>query len=47
VVNALFRQRDCIVNFLRACVGLAPESNILLVSAGGGMESIFTNSRMR
>lgn len=30
VVNALFKQRACIDNILRACVGLAPESNMHL-----------------
>ena len=30
VVNALFRQKSCIENILRACVGLPPESNMLL-----------------
>lgn len=28
VVNALFRQRACIENFLRACIGLPSENNI-------------------
>ena len=30
VVNALFRQRACIENIFRACVGLAPQNNMLL-----------------
>jgi myo-inositol-1-phosphate synthase len=30
VVNALFRQRACIENLLRACIGLSPENNLLL-----------------
>ncbi|GJQ83918.1 putative inositol-3-phosphate synthase [Trypoxylus dichotomus] len=30
VVNALFKQRACIENVLRACLGLAPESSMLL-----------------
>lgn len=30
VVNALFRQRACIENILRACVGLAPVNHMLL-----------------
>lgn len=30
VVNALFKQKMCIENILRACIGLAPESNMLL-----------------
>lgn len=30
VVNSLFRQRACIENVLRACVGLAPDSNLQL-----------------
>ena len=30
VVNALFKQRCCIENLFRACVGLAPESHMLL-----------------
>lgn len=28
VVNALFKQRACVENILRACVGLAPEHNM-------------------
>ncbi len=28
VVNALFRQRECIVNILRACIGLPPENHM-------------------
>jgi myo-inositol-1-phosphate synthase len=30
VVNALFRQRNCIENILKACVGLPPENGMLL-----------------
>jgi len=30
VVNALFKQRACIDNLLRACVGLPPENNMRL-----------------
>lgn len=30
VVNALFKQRSCIENVLKACVGLPPESNMRL-----------------
>lgn len=30
LVNALFRQLNCIKNMLRACIGLAPENSILL-----------------
>jgi len=30
VVNALARQRDCIENILRACIGLPPTNNMLL-----------------
>mmetsp|Transcript_11426 Transcript_11426/g.13021 ORF Transcript_11426/g.13021 Transcript_11426/m.13021 type:complete len:206 (-) Transcript_11426:2192-2809(-) len=30
VVNALFTQREAIVNFMRACVGLPPENHMLL-----------------
>lgn len=30
VVNALFKQRSCIENLLRACVGLAPENDLRL-----------------
>lgn len=29
IVNGLSKQRACIVNFLRACIGLKPESNML------------------
>jgi len=30
VVNALFRQRACIENILKACIGLSPEDHMLL-----------------
>lgn len=30
VVNALFAQRGCLVNIMRACIGLAPENHMLL-----------------
>uniref|UniRef100_A0A2K5DXD9 Inositol-3-phosphate synthase 1 n=1 Tax=Aotus nancymaae TaxID=37293 RepID=A0A2K5DXD9_AOTNA len=30
VINALFRQRSCIENILRACVGLPPQNHMLL-----------------
>uniref|UniRef100_A0A2K5R666 Inositol-3-phosphate synthase 1 n=1 Tax=Cebus imitator TaxID=2715852 RepID=A0A2K5R666_CEBIM len=30
VISALFRQRDCIENILRACVGLPPQNHMLL-----------------
>lgn len=30
IVNALFKQRACIENVMRACLGLAPENNMLL-----------------
>jgi len=30
LVNALFRQRACIENIFRACVGLEPENNMLM-----------------
>jgi len=30
VVNALFKQRACIENILRACIGLPPQNNMLL-----------------
>lgn len=30
LVNALFRQKSCVENFLRALVGLAPENNMML-----------------
>lgn len=30
IVNALFKQREAIVNVMRACVGLAPENHMLL-----------------
>lgn len=30
VVNALFRQRNCIENIMKACVGLPPENGMLL-----------------
>jgi myo-inositol-1-phosphate synthase len=30
VINSLFRQREAITNFLRACIGLAPDSHMAL-----------------
>ncbi|XP_006028907.1 inositol-3-phosphate synthase 1 [Alligator sinensis] len=30
IINALFRQRSCIENILRACVGLPPQNHMLL-----------------
>lgn len=30
IVNSLFRQRACLENIFRACVGLAPENHMLL-----------------
>ena len=30
VINALFQQRQCLINLFRACVGLAPENHMLL-----------------
>ena len=30
VVNALFKQRGCIENIFRACVGLPPDNSMLL-----------------
>lgn len=30
VINALFKQRSCIENILRACIGLPPDNNMLL-----------------
>eukprot|EP01105_Mastigella_eilhardi_P010686 TRINITY_DN2488_c0_g1_i1.p2 TRINITY_DN2488_c0_g1~~TRINITY_DN2488_c0_g1_i1.p2 ORF type:complete len:530 (-),score=193.70 TRINITY_DN2488_c0_g1_i1:40-1629(-) len=30
VINALAKQRECIVNIMRACLGLHPENNMLL-----------------
>ena len=32
LVNALFRQRNAIENTLRACLGLAPESDLMFES---------------
>ena len=30
VINALFKQREAIVNVFRACVGLKPENHMLM-----------------
>lgn len=30
VINALFKQRSCVENVLRACIGLPPDNNMLL-----------------
>lgn len=52
VVNALFTQRCAIVNFMRACLGLAPENHMALehrfestLAALGAEEN--TNKKMR
>ena len=43
VINSLFRQRTCIENILRACVGLAPINHMLLehklANAGTGVDA--------
>jgi len=38
VVNALFKQRSCIENLFRACVGLAPDNHMLLEHKRGMAE---------
>ena len=38
VVNALFKQRCCIENIFRACVGLPPENSMLLEHKKGMVE---------
>merc|ERR1712100_685435 len=38
VVNALFKQRACIENLFRACVGLAPDNHMLLEHKRGMAE---------
>lgn len=38
VVNALFRQRECLENIFRACIGLAPTNNMLLEYKARKME---------
>lgn len=37
IVNALFKQRACIENIFRACLGLSPENNMLLEHKRGGV----------
>lgn len=44
IVNALFRQRACIENVLRACIGLAPINHMLLEYKA---EKIVENLRQR
>lgn len=43
VINALFKQREALVNVFRACVGLAPENHMLLehrfADAGAAVEA--------
>jgi len=39
VVNALFKQRGCIENLFRACVGLSPDNHMLLEHKRGMLES--------
>lgn len=39
VINSLFRQRSCIENILRACVGLAPTNHMLLEYKHAHIES--------
>ena len=38
VVNALFKQRACIENLFRACVGLPPDNHMLLEHKRGMAE---------
>ena len=38
VVNALFKQRSCIENLFRACVGLPPDNYMLLEHKRGMVE---------
>ena len=38
VVNALFKQRACIENLFRACVGLSPDNHMLLEHKRGMAE---------
>ena len=38
VVNALFKQRACIENLFRACVGLPPDNHMLLEHKRGIVE---------
>ena len=38
VVNALFKQRACIENLFRACVGLPPDNHMLLEHKKGMLE---------
>ena len=38
VVNALFKQRACIENLFRACVGLPPDNHMLLEHKQGMAE---------
>jgi myo-inositol-1-phosphate synthase len=45
VVNALFRQRACIENILRACVGLAPGNHMLLEYKADDLASTFRQGR--
>ena len=40
VVNALFKQRACIENIFRACVGLAPDNNMLLEHKRGVLDTL-------
>ncbi|KAA0149228.1 hypothetical protein FNF27_05576 [Cafeteria roenbergensis] len=44
VVNSLFRQREAIGNFLRACVGLAPESHMQLEHRFHDAGTVWTDS---
>jgi len=30
VINALFKQREAVINVFRACIGLAPENHMLM-----------------
>ena len=38
VINALFKQRACIENLFRACVGLSPDNHMLLEHKRGMAE---------
>jgi len=47
VVNALFPQRQCIINILRACIGLPPENNMLLEYKVRGLLKIGERNGLR
>lgn len=47
VINALFRQRSCIENILRACIGLPPQNHMMMEHKIANMETFYKNIKQQ